>query len=141
GERGVTLRLLAGTGYGRSSPVETLSPMFLVEAELPAGGELALPDEHAERAAFVIEGNLRVADRAFAPGHMLVFAPDRAATLAAPDAPARLLLLGGAPPDGPRYIEWNFVSSSAERIARAKADWKAGRFPRVPGDELEFIPL
>ena len=54
---------------------------------------------------------------------------------------ARLLLLGGAPMDGPRYIEWNFVSSSQERIARAKEDWKAMRFGKIPGDDVEFIPL
>jgi len=79
-----------------------------------------------------------VGDR-FAAGRLLVFRPGDAITLRAAPA-ARLLLLGGAPLDGPRHIWWNFVSSSKERIEQAKADWKAGRFARVAGDD-EFIPL
>ena len=57
------------------------------------------------------------------------------------DGAARVLLLGGAPLDGPRFIWWNFVSSSRERIERAKADWREGRFGKIPGDDVEFIPL
>ena len=74
------------------------------------------------------------------PGRMLVFAPGVSVTLRA-DAPARVVALGGVPLDGPRHIYWNFVSSSKERIERGKRDWKEGRFPRVPGDEVEFTPL
>jgi redox-sensitive bicupin YhaK (pirin superfamily) len=71
---------------------------------------------------------------------MLVFRAGAAASLTALE-PARVMLLGGAPLDGERYIKWNFVSSSKQRIERAKDDWRSGRFPRVPGDEVEFIPL
>jgi redox-sensitive bicupin YhaK (pirin superfamily) len=138
--RGVTLRVLAGTAYGMTSPVETLSPLFYVAAQMLAGSELSLPDEHAERAVYVVEGALQCgADRA-EPGRMLVFDKDARVTVRA-EQPARIVLLGGAPLDGPRYIDWNFVSSSKERLEQAKQEWKEGRFPKVPGDELEFIPL
>ena len=73
-------------------------------------------------------------------GRMLVFEKDANAILRAETA-TRIVLLGGAPLEGKRYIDWNFVSSSKERIAQAKRDWKEGRFPKVPGDEVEFISL
>ena len=72
---------------------------------------------------------------------MLVFRAGDGLALTAGPAGARLLLLGGAAMDGPRYVFWNFVSSSRERIEQAKADWQAGRFAKVPGDDKEFIPL
>ena len=77
----------------------------------------------------------------FEPGRMLLFRAGDAIALRAGPRGARMLLLGGAVMDGPRYLFWNFVSSSRERIEQAKADWQAGRFGRVPGDETEFIPL
>jgi redox-sensitive bicupin YhaK (pirin superfamily) len=134
--RGVKLRVLAGGAYGLTSPVETLSPLFYVEAEMSAGSELSLPGEHPERAIYVVEGSLRCgADRA-APGRMLVFAEGGRVTLRAAE-PTRVVLLGGAPLDGKRYIDWNFVSSSKERLEQAKRDWREGRFPNVPGDAEE----
>ena len=138
--RGVTLRVLAGTAYGMTSPVETLSSLFYVDAEMSTESELSLPAEHAERAVYVVEGAIRCgADRA-EPGRMLVFTQDARVSLHA-EGPTRLVLLGGAPLEGKRYIDWNFVSSSKERLAQAKQDWQADRFPKVPGDELERIPL
>ena len=71
---------------------------------------------------------------------MLVFRPGEHPALRA-RTPARVMLLGGAPLEGPRHIYWNFVASSKERIERAKREWKAGAFPKVPGDDVEFIPL
>jgi redox-sensitive bicupin YhaK (pirin superfamily) len=137
---GVRLRVLAGTAYGLTSPVEVRSPLFYVDATLSAGGVLELPTEHAERAAYVVEGALRCGDDTAEQGRMLVFAKGANVVLGT-EQPSRVVLLGGAPLDGPRYIEWNFVASSKERIERAKRDWKGGRFPKVPGDEVEFIPL
>ena len=102
---------------------------------------LPLPDGHEERGAYVVRGAVEVAGTRFEAGRMLLFrAGDPLALRAGPEG-ARLLLLGGAVMDGPRFIFWNFVSSSQERIEQAKADWKAGRFAKVPGDEQEFIPL
>ena len=104
------------------------------------GATVVLPDEHEERAAYVAQGRVRCDDQGFAAGQMAVFEPRARAVLHAVE-PAQVMLLGGAPLDGERHIWWNFVSSSRERIEQAKRDWKEGRFPKVPGDENEFIPL
>ncbi len=138
---GVRLRLIAGAGWGLAAPVAVSSPLFYADAVLAPGSALPLPEEHEERAAYVLDGEIEVAGDRFEPGRMLVFrAGDRIALRAGPRG-ARVLLLGGAAMDGPRHLFWNFVSSSRERIEQAKADWKAGRFGKVPGDEAEFIPL
>ena len=101
---------------------------------------MPLPSEHAERAAYVIDGAVRVGEESAEPGRMLVFAKGAEVALHA-TADARIVLIGGAPIDGERHIWWNFVSSSSARIEQAKRDWKEGRFPKVPGDEIESIPL
>jgi redox-sensitive bicupin YhaK (pirin superfamily) len=140
-EPGIRLRLIAGDGWGLHSPVVTQWPLFYADVALSPGASLPLPDHHEERGAYVVEGTAEVAGVSFEAGRMLLFrAGDRLALVAGPHG-ARLLLLGGAVMDGPRFIFWNFVSSSQERIEQAKADWKAGRFGKVAGDEREFIPL
>jgi redox-sensitive bicupin YhaK (pirin superfamily) len=140
-EDGMRLRLVAGTGWGLTAPVVTASPLFYADAALSPGAALPLPEEHEERGAYIVQGAVEVTGTRFEAGRMLLFrAGDRLALRAGPEG-ARLLLLGGAAMDGPRFIFWNFVSSSRERIEQAKADWKAGRFEKVPGDEREFIPL
>ncbi|MCB4823373.1 pirin family protein [Roseicella aerolata] len=140
-DTGVRLRLIAGEGWGLASPVAVSTPLFYADAALTPGSALPLPDGHEERAAYVLDGEVEVASDSFGPGRMLVFrAGDRLALRAGPRG-ARVLLLGGAAMDGPRHLFWNFVSSSRERIEQAKADWQAGRFGKVPGDEQEFIPL
>jgi len=137
---GVRLRVLAGTAFGMTSPVQTLSPLFYVDAALSAGSTLSLPNEHEERALYVVEGAVGYGTERTAAGRMLVFVPGASVSVRAESA-ARVVLLGGAPLDGKRHIYWNFVSSSTERIERAKRDWREGRFPKVPGDEVEFVPL
>jgi redox-sensitive bicupin YhaK (pirin superfamily) len=138
---GVRLRLIAGEAWGGRAPVATQSDLFYADAVLAPGARLPLPDRHEERAAYVLEGEVEVAGDRFAPGRMLVFRAGDGLALRAGPQGARLLMLGGAVMDGPRYLFWNFVSSSRERIEQAKADWKAGRFATVPGDDQEFIPL
>ena len=138
-DEGKRLRLIAGSLYGERAPVEVFSEMFYADATLSGTARLDLPAEHEERAAWVAEGRIDVGGDVFNAGQMLVFRPGDAVAIKALD-PARLILFGGEPMDGPRHVWWNFVSSSAERIEQAKADWKAGRFPPVPG-ETEFIPL
>ena len=110
------------------------------DVALPAGGELPLPSEHAECAAYVIDGAIRVAEESAERGRMLVFAKGAKAVLHAM-TDTRIALIGGAPIDGERHIWWNFVASSQARIEEAKRAWKKGRFPKVPGDEDEFISL
>jgi redox-sensitive bicupin YhaK (pirin superfamily) len=139
-ENGVLIRVLAGKAYGMSSPVEVLSPLFYVDAALPAGSELEVTNEYEERALYVVEGAVQCAEAKAEVGHMLVLERGAKIAVRAEDA-ARVVMVGGAPLEGERHIEWNFVSSSKERIEQAKRDWKEGRFPKVPGDDVEFIPL
>ena len=136
---GVGMRLIAGEAYGLRSPVHVFSGMFYVDAICNAGALLELPLEHAERAAYVVEGSIELEGRAFAEGTLLVFTKGEAVKLRAKTA-SRIALLGGAPLDGARHIWWNFVASTPGRIDRAKRDWADGKFAKVPGDN-EFIPL
>jgi redox-sensitive bicupin YhaK (pirin superfamily) len=140
-DAGVTLRMVAGEAWGLRAPVETASPLFYADAVLAPGARLPLPAQHEERGAYVVQGSVTVAGTSFEAGRMLVFRAGDALALEAGPAGARLLMLGGAVMDGPRYMYWNFVASSRERLEQAKADWAAGRFAKVPGDEAEFIPL
>lgn len=137
---GAVLRIVAGTAYGEEAPTSVLSPTLYVHAELEAGAVLAIDDTHAERAVYVIDGEIECDGRAFGAAAMIVLKPDVAASICARTA-ANVMLLGGAPLDGHRYIWWNFVSSDRERIERAKAAWREDRFGTVVGDEHERIPL
>jgi redox-sensitive bicupin YhaK (pirin superfamily) len=137
---GARIRVLAGRAFGVVSPVETLSPVFYADVELTPGHPLPMPEDHEERAAYVVDGAVGCAEARATSGHMLLFAPGQAASLLASE-PTRLALVGGALLDGKRHIWWNFVSSSSDRLQQAKRDWKAGRFPKVVGDEIEFTPL
>lgn len=140
-EGGVTLRLIAGSAFGLTSPVKTFSPIFYADARFSAGGALHYAAEHEERALFVIEGEIQTGGiEVHGPGAMLALEKDEEVTLYA-NAPARVMLLGGAKLDGERYIWWNFVSSSKDRIERAKEEWRDGKFGLIPGDDKEFIPL
>ena len=136
---GVRLRLIAGEAFGLRSPVRVFSGMFYADAMLDRNATLDLPAEHAERAAYVVEGGIEVEGRTFGEGTLLVFAEGESARLRATSA-GRVALLGGAPLEGARHIWWNFVANSPERIERAKREWADGKFPPVPG-ETEFIPL
>jgi redox-sensitive bicupin YhaK (pirin superfamily) len=136
---GAALHVVAGTAYGARSPVRVSSPTLYVAATLEAGATLPLPDEHPERALYLVEGELAVGARRFGSGAMVVLNAGTVEVRAL--AAARLIIIGGAPLDGQRHIWWNFVASSPERIERAKADWREGRFGVVPGDEHELIPL
>jgi hypothetical protein len=138
-DEGLWMRLIAGRAYGEQAPVEVFSELFYLHAELAAGASLDLPEEHAERAFYVVSGSIELDGAPCGPATMAVVKPQAAARITA-TAPSRVMLLGGAPLEGRRHIWWNFVASTPERIERAKADWKAGRFPAVPGDG-DFIPL
>jgi redox-sensitive bicupin YhaK (pirin superfamily) len=135
---GCVLRLIAGAGWGERSPVAVSSPTLYAAAELAAGAVLELPDDVAERAVYVAGGAIEVAARRCGEGELIELAAGAASVRAHADS--QLVIAGGAPLDGPRHIWWNFVSSSPERIARAKQDWRNERFAPVPGD-AERIPL
>ncbi|WP_349360170.1 pirin family protein [Stappia sp.] len=141
-DRGATVRVIAGEMYGARSPVKTASETIYADVSLEPGRSLPLDALHEERALYTVGGTVEIAGETFEAGRLLVFKPgDRITVTAAGPDPARFLILGGEPMDEPRYIWWNFVSSSKERIEQAKDDWKRMRFDTVPGDAEDFIPL
>lgn len=148
-EDGVRLVIIAGEAFGKVSPVRVFAPMYFVEARLKAGARLALPAQHAEWGVHVVEGSVRLNDTASGMAssgtvlHSLDMAVGREGEAPALEAEedSLLMLFGGAPLDGERHLWWNFVSSSPDLIEAAKRDWAEGRFPLVPGDENERIPL
>ena len=136
---GLWARLIAGKAFGVEAKVKTHSPMFYVHWRLKAGAKAQIPAEYPERAAFVADGQIEVDGRTYQTGQMLIFAPGEP-VLVTGVTDAQIMLLGGEP-IGPRFIDWNFVSSSRERIEQAKADWRAGRMKLPDLDHDEFIPL
>jgi len=139
-EKGKRVRVVIGSLYGARSPTQTASETVFGDVTLQAGATLPIEPGYEERALYVMEGAIEIAGDSFEPGRLLVLRTGDAVQVTA-KRDARFVVLGGAAMDGPRHIWWNFVSSRKERIEQAKAEWKAGRFGKVPGDEIEFIPL
>jgi len=138
---GVVAKIIAGSFFGRRSPIPTLTDLFYVDVQLQRGAQVNVPAEYGERAIYVVQGQLDLGnDGIFDAGQLLVLKPGKSVTLSAAGPETRLMLLGGEPMDGPRTIVWNFVASSVERIEQAKQDWRAQSFPKIPG-EVDFIPL
>jgi len=138
---GVKIRLVAGSLFGKRSPVKTFSDLFYADLTMAPGAELAVPRSFEDRAIYIVNGEITVAsDGTFSPNQLLVLKPREEIVVRGTNAGARFILLGGEPFDEKRLIWWNFVSSSAELIEQAKSDWKLGRFAPVPG-ETEFIRL
>lgn len=135
---GVPVRVLMGSAYGATSPVKTFADTLYVEAHLQPGQTLVLP-EAQERAVYVASGSLKERDTKIPEHTMTVFSAETGVILEAVDE-SRIAIIGGETMT-PRFIEWNFVSSRRERLEQAKADWQAQRFPKIPGDDVEFIPL
>ncbi|WP_404863317.1 pirin family protein [Georhizobium sp. MAB10] len=145
-DTGVSVRLILGDAYGASAPAKMFSETFYADVKLDPGSRLPLPDEHEDRGIYIVEGSILIAGQHYEASQMMVFRPDDAITVAAGPQGARLMILGGATFNGPRYIWWNFVASSRERIEEAKADWRAGnwgsgRFDLPADDRDEYIPL
>lgn len=145
-DRGVTVRLILGSAYGEKAPATLFSEAFYADVTLAPGGRLPLPDGHEDRGLYILDGSLSIAGQEFEAGRMMVFRPGDRITVAAGSRGARLMILGGATLPGPRYIWWNFVASSRERIEEAKAAWRAenwgqGRFDLPADDREEHIPL
>ncbi|WP_372573084.1 pirin family protein [Ruegeria jejuensis] len=143
---GKQVRLILGDAWGERAPVTTTSEMFYVDAVLEPGAAIPLPDNHEDRGVYVVEGDVSVGGQIFEAGRMMVFRPGDRLSLRAGPQGARLMMLGGATFSGSRYIWWNFVASSQDRIDAAKEAWRAGdwthgRFRLPPGDNTEFIPL
>ena len=137
---GARLRVIAGRGFGMESPVKVFADTFNVAVDLAADAELAIDPDAVERALYVLEGDAQL-DGADIPGKHLVVLDRGARHALRAKTPLKAMLFGGEPLDAPRHMWWNFVSSSKERIEQAKADWEAGAFGLIPGDEQERIPL
>lgn len=143
---GVSVRLILGSAYGRTAPATMLTETFYGDVSLMAFCRLPLPDDHEDRGIYIVGGSINVAGHQFEASQMMVFRPGDHITIAAGEHGARLMILGGATLNGPRYIWWNFVASSQERIEQAKLEWHEGewgkgRFDSPPHDRNEFIPL
>ena len=136
-EGGLWARLIAGEAFGVRSPVKTHSPLFYAHCALKDKARVEMPQGYPERAAYVASGSVETDGRRFNAGQMLVFESGSATVTSA--GPSIVMLLGGEPV-GQRFIEWNFVSSTQERIEQAKADWSAGRMKLPFMDDQEFIP-
>jgi redox-sensitive bicupin YhaK (pirin superfamily) len=143
---GAKVRLILGRGWGKTAPAKTYSDMFYADAVLAPNAAVPLPSDHEDRGLYVLSGSITIAGDTFEAGQMMVFRPGDHMSLKAGPQGAHVMLLGGETLNGPRYIWWNFVASSQQKIvaakeAWAKGDWAHGRFQLPLGDESEFIPL
>ncbi len=143
---GKQVRLILGGAWGERAPVTTFSPMFYADAVLAGGAKLPLPTDHEDRGVYIVEGEIAVAGETFEAGRMMVFRAGDEITVTAGERGTRLMLLGGEPLEGRRYIWWNFVASSQDKIDAAREAWASGdfehgRFKLPPGDTDEFIPI
>lgn len=137
---GVHARVVAGEAWGLRSPVPTRSPTLFVHLDLEAGATLTLPDGADERALYVLDGDVACGGEPIPAAHMAVLSDRTGLTLTAHSG-ATVILLGGGTLPGELLLWWNFVARDEARLAQARADWAEGRFPKVPGDEVEFTPL
>lgn len=137
---GARWTLIAGEAFGRISPAKTFSRMAYLDIHLKEGARFELPDGLQEKAVYVVEGEIDVCGQPVAPRQMAAWGEGEFLTVEA-RRDSHFVMIGGEPLAEPHFIFWNFVSSSKERLEQAKQDWKEGRFAKVPGDEIEFIPL
>ena len=145
-DTGVKAKLILGSAYGETSPVTMQSETFYVDVVLEPLAQFPLPDDQEDRGLYVTEGSVEIAGDVHEAGRMMVFRPGDKISVRAGERGARLMALGGATLNEERYIWWNFVSSSKDRIEEAKeawqaADWVNGPFQLPPGDDAEHIPI
>lgn len=145
-DKGISAKLLLGDAYGKSAPATLYSETFYLDVVLEANTRFPLPDNHEDRGLYIVQGSVTVAGQLFEAGRMMVFRPGDHITIAAGEQGARLMALGGATLNGPRYIWWNFVASTRDRIEHAKEEWRAanwgqGQFDLPVGDNKVYVPL
>ena len=130
---GVRIRLIAGTGFCLASPVPVLSPTLYAEIHMQTATTLLIPAEHQERALYLLEGEAQLQGQAIERHCLVLLPPAEELTLCA-DSDCHAVLFGGAPLDGPRRMNWNFVASDPALIEQARARWVAGDWPTVPAE-------
>ncbi|MFT6148429.1 MAG: redox-sensitive bicupin YhaK (pirin superfamily) [Saprospiraceae bacterium] len=139
-ENGLKMTLIAGEGYGRKSPLPVYSPLFMIDIQATKKTDLDIKSQLNGEIAFVVTtGKVTDGTEVIEAGQMLISKTEDECFITL-EANTRLLLFGGKPLDEPRYLFWNFVSSSKERLEQAKNDWENKQFPKVPGDST-YIPL
>lgn len=139
-EKNYQCRIITGDWQGLKSPVVTQNDALFVECHLQANAKFIVPATLEERAIHILSGQITIDHTEYTAGRMLILKPEQEINVTA-NTDAHLIVLGGTPLEKPRYLWWNFVASNKERIEQAKADWQAGRFGKIPGDDKEFIPL
>ncbi|TKW66240.1 MAG: pirin family protein [Paracoccus denitrificans] len=142
---GINATLILGSAYGQSAPATLYSETFYLDVALAPGARFPLPDDQEDRGLYITEGSVTIAGDHFEAGRMMVFRPGDKITVAAGPQGARLMALGGATLNGPRYVWWNFVASSRDKIEHAREEWRAanwgeGQFELPEGDDQEFTP-
>lgn len=138
-ELGAHVRVLLGDWRGARSPVRVASPTLYAMVQLEAGAKLSLPAAYSERGVYVVDGSLNMEGQVLSPMELAVLTPKVEGSVTALQR-TRFAVLGGEPLEGPRFMWWNFVSSRKERLEQAREDWKAGRFPLIPGDSEDRVP-
>jgi redox-sensitive bicupin YhaK (pirin superfamily) len=133
-------RVIMGTLWGQTAPTTQYAETVYAEILMGPGGAIPIDAEADERAVMLVGGEARLDDTPLALYGLTILAPGAAMQLTSQGG-GRVMLLGGEAFRTPRHVWWNFVSSSRDRINQAKDDWRQGRFPKVPGDEDEFIPI
>ena len=137
-DAGVTGQLIAGSAYGLTAGAETHSPLFYAHLDMVPGATAQIPGGHKERAIYIATGAVELDGTRYEAGRMLVLGPTASRVRAVEQS--AVMVLGGEPL-GERFLSWNFVSSSKDRLAQAAADWKAGRMKLPDADDKEFTPL
>lgn len=145
-DQGIDAKLILGSAYGETAPAQMYSETFYLDVTLTAGALFPMPDNHEDRGIYITEGSISISGQSYAAGQMMIFRPGDKITVQAGERGARLMALGGATLNGPRYIWWNFVASSEEKIEEAKREWREARwgqglFDLPPTDRDEHIPL
>ena len=143
---GVRLRLLIGRAMAKQLRRASFLRTFYADVQLAPNARIPLPDDREDRGVYILDGSISVSGQSFESRRMAMFRPKDRIAVVGGDNGARLILLGGAPLEGPRFIWWNFVASSQERIDSAKEEWRKGDWGRglfdlPPDDREEFIPL
>lgn len=138
-DKGIWMRLIAGDAFGLRSNVAVHSPLFYLHVKMEVGAKTDLPSGHSERAIYITSGSLEIFGKSYSKGQMIVFSKNEQASIHS-TTPSEFMMLGGEPL-GERFIWWNFVSSSKERIEQAKNDWETGKIILPPNDNREFVPL
>lgn len=140
----VKFKLIVGEALGKKSPVPVHSPMYFLELKASQPQKLDFGhDLFGESAIYILDGEIAIGQSTFGPQQLVVLKEDSSVVLQM-SANTTIFIIGGEPFPEPRSILWNFVSSDKQNLERARENWKSQNvdaFPKVPGDDMEFVPI